>query len=74
METCLYMPLTPAPRRQRQRDLFSVRGQLVYKARSSTARAIQRNTVSKNQKNKIKNSQKSNPPVILLLGSEAKVT
>jgi hypothetical protein len=50
-------PLIPALRRQRQADLAS----LVYKVRSRTARAIQRNPVSKNKtkQNKTNKHKKS---------------
>jgi hypothetical protein len=51
-------PLIPALGRQRQAD-FWVWGQPVYKVSSRTARAIQRNPVSKNkQTNKTKQQQK----------------
>jgi hypothetical protein len=49
-------PLIPALGRQRQAD-FRVRGRLVYKVSSRTARVIQRNPVSKNKNNQ-KNKQK----------------
>lgn len=47
-----HAPLIPSLRRQRQRqvDLFGFKASLIYRASSRTARAIQRNTVSKNSK------------------------
>jgi hypothetical protein len=46
-----HTPLIPALGRQRQRQAnFWVRGQLVYRVSSRTARATQRNPASKNQK------------------------
>jgi hypothetical protein len=51
------MPLIPALSRQRQADFF--KATLVYKVSSRTARAIQRNPVSKNQKKRIHNIAKS---------------
>ena len=51
------MPLIPALRRQRQVDLCELEASLVYRVSSWTARAIQRNPVSKN-KNKQKPSNK----------------
>jgi hypothetical protein len=50
------MPLIPALGRQRQAD-FELEASLVYKVSSRTARAIQRNPVSKSQKMK-KNEKK----------------
>jgi hypothetical protein len=46
------MLLITALRRQRQADLCKFEVHLVYRGSSRTARAIQRNPVSKNQKNK----------------------
>jgi hypothetical protein len=51
------MPLMPALRRQKQADEFEA--SLVYKVSSRTARAIQRNLVSKN-KNKTKQNKTKN--------------
>ena len=49
-----HVPIITAFRRQRQGDLFTeIQASLVYKASSRTARATQRNLVSKN-----KNKQK----------------
>jgi hypothetical protein len=45
------MPLIPALGRQRQMD-SEFQASLVYRVSSRTARAIQRNPVSKNQKTK----------------------
>lgn len=46
----LYMPLVPAFSRQRRADLCEFKASLVYKASSSTAKAVtQRNPISKNQ-------------------------
>jgi hypothetical protein len=44
------MPLIPAFRRQRQVDLCEFKASLVYRASSRTARATQRNPVSKKKK------------------------
>ena len=41
------MPIDPVLRRQRQVDLWKFMANLVYKESSKTARAIQRNLVSK---------------------------
>jgi hypothetical protein len=41
--------LIPALRRQRQVDFYEIKASLIYKASSRKARAIMRNTVSKNQ-------------------------
>jgi hypothetical protein len=48
------MPLIPAPGRQ----ISEFEASLVYKVSSRTARAIQRNPVSKNQKKKKKKERK----------------
>jgi len=45
------MSLIPALGKQRQADLWEFEACPIYKASSRTARAIQRNTVSKNQTN-----------------------
>ena len=50
------MPLIPALRRLKQVDLCEFKASLVYRVSSRTARAIQRNPVSKkNQKKKVGN-------------------
>jgi hypothetical protein len=51
------MPLIPALGRQRQAN-SEFKGGLVYKVSSRTARAIQRNSVSKTQTNKQNKKQK----------------
>jgi hypothetical protein len=43
-----HTPLAPALGRQRQMDLLEFEASLAYKASSRTARATQRNPVSKN--------------------------
>jgi hypothetical protein len=43
------MPLIPVLERQRQEDRCEFKDGLVYNVSSRTARATQRNTVSKNQ-------------------------
>jgi len=43
-----HMSLIPAPRRQRQVDLFGFKVSLIYKVSSRTARATLRNPTSKN--------------------------
>jgi hypothetical protein len=48
------MPLIPALGRQRQGQISEFEASLVYRVSSRTARAIQRNPVSKNQKKKKK--------------------
>ena len=51
-------PLIPALRRQRQADLCEFKASLVYRASSRTgSKAIQRNPVSKNKKQKQTNKQ-----------------
>jgi Sec-independent protein translocase protein TatA len=53
------MPLIPALGRDRGRQISEFKASLVYKVSSRTARAIQRNPVSKKQtKNKQTNKQK----------------
>jgi hypothetical protein len=54
------MPLIPALGRERQ-AISEFEASLLYKVSSRTARAIQRNPVSKNQKKK-KNPQNQNQP------------
>jgi hypothetical protein len=51
------MPLTSAPRRQKQAHLCDFEASLVYRVRSRTARATQRNPVSKNQKPETKQTE-----------------
>jgi hypothetical protein len=51
--------LIPALRRQKQADLCKFETSLIYKESSRTARATQRNPVSKQNKNKNKNKQKT---------------
>jgi hypothetical protein len=46
------MPLVPAFKRQRQADLCAFKASLVYRVSSRTARATQRNPVSKRKKKK----------------------
>jgi hypothetical protein len=46
------MPLILALGRQRQAGISEFKASLVYRVSSRTARAIQRNPVSKNQKSK----------------------
>jgi hypothetical protein len=46
------MPLIPACRRQRQVDLCKLKDSLVYRERSTTAKATQENIVSKNKNRK----------------------
>jgi hypothetical protein len=48
------MPLIPALGRQRQEDLCEFWASLVYRTTSSTARATQRNPVSKDKQTKRK--------------------
>jgi hypothetical protein len=48
------MPLIPALWRQRQADFCVLEASLVYRVSSRTARAIQRNPVSKKKKQKQK--------------------
>ena len=48
------MPLIPALKREGQVDLCEFELSLVYRVSSKTARTIQRNPVSKNQKKKKK--------------------
>jgi hypothetical protein len=57
-----HRPLIPALGRQRQEDLCEFKANLVYRASSRTARAIQRNPVSKKQKtqNKTKKQKTKN--------------
>jgi hypothetical protein len=43
-------PLIPALEKQRQANFSEIEASLVYRASSRTARATQRNPVSKNQK------------------------
>lgn len=45
------MPLIPLPGRQRQVDICEVKASLVYKVISKTARAAQKNPVSKQTNN-----------------------
>ena len=59
------MPLIPALGRQRQVDLCEFEASLVYRVSSRTARATQRNPVSKtktNQPTNKTNKQTKNPP------------
>ena len=55
------IPLIPALGRQRQVDLCEFKASLVYRVVSRTARAKQRNPVSKNQKKKKKEKKKPKP-------------
>ena len=48
------LPLIPVLRRQRQADLCEVKDILVYRVSSRTAKAIQRNPVSRKRKRKKK--------------------
>jgi hypothetical protein len=50
-------PLIPVLGRQRQLDLYEFKANLVYRASSRTARAIQRNIVSKNKTKQNKTKQ-----------------
>jgi hypothetical protein len=56
-----YTPLIPALGRQRQ-VVSEFKASLVYKVSSRTARAIQRNPISKNQKKKKKKKKETNKP------------
>ena len=44
-----YTPLIPAPRKQRQADIYEFKASLVYTASSRTARATRRNPMSNNK-------------------------
>jgi hypothetical protein len=52
------MPLIPALRRQRQADLCEFEASLVYRSSSTTAKATQRNPVSKEPCNKTNDRKK----------------
>jgi hypothetical protein len=52
------MPLIPALGRQRQADFSEFKASLIYKVSSRTAKAIQRNPVSKNNNNNKKERKK----------------
>jgi hypothetical protein len=54
----LYTLLIPVLRRQRQVELWEFEASLVCRVSSRTARATQRNPVSKNKKQKTKQKQK----------------
>jgi hypothetical protein len=61
------MPLISALRRKRQENL-KFEASLLYRVSSRIARAMQRNTVSKNKKNVQKNKT-SKQPVVFICGS-----
>lgn len=48
------MPFIPAPRRQRQMDLYEFEASVVYRVNSRTAKATQRNPVLTNTEKKSK--------------------
>jgi hypothetical protein len=52
-------PLIPTRRRLRLADLCKIKASLVYRVSSRTARATQRNPVSKNQKKKRKEKKRN---------------
>jgi hypothetical protein len=54
------MPLISAPRKQRQEDFYEFEISLIYRVRSNTARATQRNPVQEKQKNQA-NKTKQTP-------------
>ncbi|XP_040609944.1 dol-P-Man:Man(7)GlcNAc(2)-PP-Dol alpha-1,6-mannosyltransferase isoform X2 [Mesocricetus auratus] len=61
-----HTPLIPALGRQRQADLCEFEGSLVYGVSSKTAKATQRNPVSKNQKKKKKKKSPGRQPLLFL--------
>jgi len=54
------MPLIPALRRQRQADLCKFKASLVCRVSFRSARATQRNHISKNKNKNKKNQKKQN--------------
>ncbi|XP_052604557.1 dol-P-Man:Man(7)GlcNAc(2)-PP-Dol alpha-1,6-mannosyltransferase isoform X2 [Peromyscus californicus insignis] len=61
-------PFISAPGRQRQEDLCQLEASLVHRGSSRTAKATQRNPVSKNQKKKKRKKKSSGGQPLLFLG------